>query len=149
MTDMNETERTEVIDEMPALPEGEAEAGSKKWIFIAVAVLVLVGFIAGIVLLLRADPAVTGQVRDIFIIAMALEFFVIGIALIVLIIQVATLTNILQNEVKPILNSTQETVNTLKGTVKFLSNNVSEPVIKMNEYLAGFKKLLELLKLVK
>jgi hypothetical protein len=32
------------------------------------------------------------------------------------------LTNLLQNEVKPILNSTTDTVNTLKGTVKFLSN---------------------------
>jgi len=46
--------------------------------------------------------------------------------------------------VKPILNSTSETVNTLKGTVQFLSDNVSEPVIVLNERLASIKKLADL-----
>ena len=63
-----------------------------------------------------------------------------GLHLVVMIIQLAALINLLQNEVKPILNSTNETVSTLKGTAKFLSDNMVEPVIKMNEYLAGFKK---------
>jgi amino acid permease len=75
--------------------------------------------------------------------------FAIGTALIILIVQVAALTNLLQNEVKPILNSTTDTVNTLKGTVKFLSNNVSEPVIKLNQSLASLNRVLELLKLRK
>ena len=123
--------------------------GKKLWLVILVAVLLLGGFIAGIVLLLSAEPEKAGQIRDIFIIVMAMEFLVIGVALIILIIQIAILTNLMQNEVKPILTSTQDTVNTLKGTVRFLSNNVSEPVIKLNEYLAGFKKLLDILKLTK
>jgi amino acid permease len=75
--------------------------------------------------------------------------FAIGTALIILIVQVAALTNLLQNEVKPILHSTTDTVNTLKGTVKFLSNNVSEPVIKLNQSLASLNRVLELLKLRK
>lgn len=123
--------------------------GKKLWLVILIAVLLLGGFIAGIVLLLGAEPEKAGQIRDIFIIVMAMEFLVIGVALIILIIQIAILTNLMQNEVKPILTSTQDTVNTLKGTVRFLSNNVSEPVIKLNEYLAGFKKLLDILKLTK
>lgn len=123
--------------------------GKKLWLVILIAVLLLGGFIAGIVLLLGAEPETAGQIRDIFIIVMAMEFLVIGVALIILIIQIAILTNLMQNEVRPILTSTQDTVNTLKGTVRFLSNNVSEPVIKLNEYLAGFKKLLDILKLTK
>ncbi len=123
--------------------------GKKLWLVILIAVLLLGGFIAGIVLLLGAEPEKAGQIRDIFIIVMAMEFLVIGVALIILIIQIAILTNLMQNEVRPILTSTQDTVNTLKGTVRFLSNNVSEPVIKLNEYLAGFKKLLDILKLTK
>lgn len=123
--------------------------GKKLWLVILIAVLLLGGFIAGIVLLLGAEPEKAGQIRDIFIIVMAMEFLVIGVALIILIIQIAILINLMQNEVRPILTSTQYTVNTLKGTVRFLSNNVSEPVIKLNEYLAGFKKLLDILKLTK
>lgn len=84
------------------------------------------------------------RIRDIFIIFMTLEFMVIGLALVIMIIQLATLTNLLQNEVKPILESTNETANTLRGTAVFLSENLTEPVIKLNEYLSGIRRLLEM-----
>jgi hypothetical protein len=88
-------------------------------------------------------------VRDIFIIFMALESLLIGAALVVLIIQLASLINLLQNEVKPILKSTSETVNTLRGTTEFLSENLVEPVIKLNSYLAGLKKFFDLFNIVR
>ncbi len=93
---------------------------------------------------LAKSPAAAANVRDIFIIFMALESLLIGAALVVLIIQLASLINLLQNEVKPILKSTNETVNTLRGTSEFLSENLVEPVIKLNSYLAGLKKLFDL-----
>lgn len=111
--------------------------------------LVLLVVIAGIVVLATQSPVVTQHVRDIFIILLALQMFVIGVALIVLIIQLATLTNLLQNEVKPILHSTTDTVNTLKGTVKFLSDNMTEPVIKLNSSIASLNKLVGMFKLKK
>ena len=95
--------------------------------------------IAGIVFLAQADTN-TEKIRDIFIIFMALETLIIGVALVILIIQLATLTNLLQNQVKPILDSTNETANTLKGTAKFLSDNLTEPIIKLNEYVAILKE---------
>jgi len=76
---------------------------------------------------------------------MAFESLLIGAVLVILIIQLARLTNLLQNEIKPILDSTNETVSTLRGTTVFLSNNLSEPLIKLNEYFAGFMKLLDIL----
>jgi len=88
----------------------------------------------------------TARVRDVFIIFMALEASVIGIALVILIVQLATLINLLQNEIKPILNSTHDTVNTLRGTVTFLSDNLAEPVIKLNEYMAAAKKFINLIR---
>jgi uncharacterized protein YoxC len=91
----------------------------------------------------------TSRIRDIFIIFMALESLVIGLALIILVVQLATLINLLQNEIKPILNSTNETVSTLRGTASFMSDNLVEPVMKLNEYLAGFKKLIDLLRISK
>ena len=87
----------------------------------------------------------TDKIRDVFIIVVALESLVIGVALIVLIVQMASLINLLQNEVRPILIATNETVNTLRGTVEFLGEEVIEPVMKLSGYLAGLNRMLELM----
>ena len=87
----------------------------------------------------------TDRIRDVFIIVVALESLVIGVALIILIVQLASLINLLQNEVRPILRSTTDTVNNLRGTVEFLGENVVEPVIKLNGYLAGMTRVIELM----
>ncbi|MBI4929018.1 MAG: hypothetical protein HY835_14720, partial [Anaerolineae bacterium] len=47
------------------------------------------------------------------------------------------------------LNSTSDTVNTIKGTMTFLSDNLSEPIIKLNEYTAGIAKFFEIVGLGK
>jgi len=117
--------------------------------------MILAGVIAGVVLLvvllgvaiyfLMQPSAPTDKIRDVFIIVVALESLVIGVALIVLIVQLASLINLLQNEIRPILNATTETVNTLRGTVEFLGEEVIEPVMKLSGYLAGLKRMLELM----
>jgi predicted tellurium resistance membrane protein TerC len=119
---------------------------SQKYIVIGiiVGVLLLLGLIGSVIYLIQPTSP-TDKIRDIFIIIVALESFVIGVALIVLIIQLASLINLLQNEVKPILHATNETVNTLRGTAEFLGENVVEPVIKLNGYLAGMNRMLELM----
>ncbi len=43
------------------------------------------------------------------------------------------------------LDSTQETIGHLRGTTVFLSNNLVEPVVKLNEYMAGFSQLLSMI----
>ena len=108
----------------------------------AVILLALLG-VAIYFLLQPATP--TDKIRDVFIIVVALESLVIGVALIVLIVQIASLTNLLQNEVRPILKATNDTVNNLRGTAEFLGENVVEPVIKLNGYLAGLYRMLELM----
>jgi len=115
----------------------------------------MVGVIIGVVILLALlgvaiyfllQPATpTDKIRDIFIIVVALESLLIGVALVVLIVQLASLINLLQNEVKPILKATTDTVNNLRGTAEFLGENVVEPVIKLNGYLAGLYRMLELM----
>ena len=135
-----------VVNEPPKTPETDR----KTIVLLIVGVVLIVGVaIAALVLLLNQTADTTSHIRDIFIILMALESLVIGVALVILITQLAILINLLQNEIKPIINSTNETVNTVKGTAEFLSNNLSEPVIKLNEYMASLKKLLDLLKIGK
>lgn len=112
----------------------------------AVTLLALLG--AAIYFLLQPS-APTDRIRDIFIIVVALESLVIGVALIVLILQLASLINLLQNEVRPILKATRDTVNNLRGTAEFLGENVVEPVIQLNGYLAGLYRMLELMGLKK
>ena len=108
----------------------------------AVILLILLG-VAIFFLLQPGTP--TDRIRDIFIIVVALESLVIGVALIVLVLQLASLINLLQNEIRPILQVTTETVNTLRGTAEFLGESVVEPVIKLNGYLAGLYRMLELM----
>lgn len=106
------------------------------------AVLVVVLLVLAAVFLVQ-NPILAASVRDVFIILMALMMVFIGVALAVLAVQVALLTNLLRNELKPILEATQETVRTVRGTAVFLSENVAEPVIKLNAYVAGLSKIVD------
>lgn len=128
-------------------PQEEQSKGIQIWLIVVIAVALLALLATAIFFLAKAPAAVTTQIRDIFIILMAFEFLVLGAALVILIVQLAKLVNLLQNEVKPILEATSETVKTLKGTTAFLSDNLVEPVIKLNGYLAGIKKALDLLRI--
>ncbi len=87
----------------------------------------------------------TERIRDVFVIVVSLETLVIGVALVVLLIQLASLINLLQNEVRPILKATSDTVNHLRGTADFLGESVVGPVIKLNGYLASLRRVLELM----
>ena len=138
-------------------PESEFDPGTTKFPQeeIRQRQTMIVGAIIGIVVLLAllitgiillASPGTdTERVRDIMIIFMALAFLFLSISMLILIIQLATLINLLQNEIIPIIESTSETANTLRGTAVFMSDNLTEPVIKLNEYLAAFTKLFELI----
>lgn len=128
----------------------------KQRLTIAAVVLVIIILLGLLItaLVFLISPGLTSietvsRLRDIFIILMALESLLIGLALTVLIIQIARLTNLLENEVKPILDSTNETISNLRGTTKFLSDNLVEPVIKLNEILAVFQRVTDLLRITK
>lgn len=121
-----------------------SDESNKKYVIIGALVgLVLLTLIvlATIFLVNPQNSAMTEQIRDVFIIFMALESLIIGVALVVLIVQLSTLINLLQNEIRPIINSTNETVNTLRGTAKFVSDNLAEPVIKINQVAAMIKRI--------
>lgn len=114
--------------------------------------LIIFGFLGSIVIAAIAtvavyfmvqNPQVTTVIRDIFIIFLAIESMFIGFALVILMMQVARLTNLLQHEIKPILESTNETINTVRGTAIFVSENIVEPVMKINSYIAALSKFFE------
>ena len=139
----------------PALPtsqdvDKETERRNRQLtITIGIAAVVFVVLIILAVYGLTRNAGVTENIRDIFIIFMALESLVIGAALVVLIIQIASLINLLNNEVRPVLEATNETIATLRGTTQFLSENLVEPVMKLNSYVAGLQKMFDIFNIKK
>jgi amino acid permease len=143
--DINESKETP--EELPLESKDISPAStnsSKKITIISISIIIVILALVVLATIFLVNPTnsqTTEQIRDVFIIFMALESLVIGVALVVLIVQLSTLINLLQNEIRPIINSTNETVNTLKGTAKFISDNLSEPVIKINQFMAMLKQL--------
>jgi len=84
-------------------------------------------------------------VRDAAIILLALESLVIGVLLSVLLWQLRNLSRMLEQEVKPLLDSVNETVGTVKGTSTFLSDTVVSPVVEAISTVAGFRRGLKTL----
>src|SRR4030043_818529 len=135
-----------------SIPPDPSELRRQRLIIIGLGIIVIISLcllVIGFYFLLNPELTsneTVARVRDIFIILMALESMLTGLALTILIIQVARLTNLLENEVKPILDSTNETVSNLRGTTKFLSDNLVEPVIKLNEVVAVFQRMKDILR---
>ena len=147
---METSENTSEIVPTPQFEETtttkEAEGRSKRIVTIIIIGVVALLALLGLAIYFLLQPGTpTDRIRDVFIIVVALETLVIGVALIILIVQLASLINLLQNEVRPILTATSETVNNLRGTVEFLGENAVEPVIKLNGYLAGMSSVIELM----
>ena len=146
MSDISDPTSVPTTD-IPALSSAELRRRRLTMIGAVAGVIVLfAALVTCIVLLLlpSTDANTVTRIRDVFIIFMALESLLIGLVLIILIVQLARLTNLLQHEIKPILDSTNETVSNLRGTTEFLSANLIEPVIKINEYVAAIQRFTEI-----
>jgi len=84
---------------------------------------------------------VVGLLRDTAIIFVAFETLVIGVLLIILMLQVQSLVVLLRDEIKPMLETANETLATVYGTTQFVSHNVVSPVVKWSGYLAGLRRI--------
>ena len=83
----------------------------------------------------------TRGLRDVALIFLAFLSIVIGALMVALLYQVTMLTLLMRNEVKPMLESIQETMNTVRGTTAFMSDNIVEPTIKAASALAGVRRI--------
>lgn len=147
MMDNNTVPKSETLDLPQTKPQNENKSRRSTTVGLVIGGIVLLGImVAGFIFLLSPNttPVTVARIRDIFIILLSLVSFFIGFVLVIFLIQLSRLINLLQNEIKPILDSTNDTINNLRGTTEFVSNNLAEPIIKMNEYLAGIHKLFEI-----
>jgi len=145
----NQTVPSAQLPKVTTASEEELKRQRKIIIIIIAATLIILLISIATFVFLVSPGTNTAQIRDVFIIFMSLEMMLLGLIMVVLIIQLARLINLLQTEIRPILDSTNETVNNLRGTTMFLSENLVEPVIKVNEYSAGIRQGLIILGLLR
>lgn len=132
----------------PTNPEPERnELIPRLYIIIGIVVVLLFAtlFILGIVWLARTQGATVEAVRDIMIIALALESCIFGVVLLIMLVTVIRMINMLEFEIKPILEKTNDTLGTVRGTTNFVGQNVVSPVAKATGYFVGIRRGLSVL----
>lgn len=75
--------------------------------------------------------------RDIFVLALVLEFILVMLALAILMLQAAALMITLKTEIKPILDHARETAKATQTTARFVSMNAVDPLMQIKSFLAG------------
>ena len=143
---MSETdfEAKNTPESTPEEPSGD----SNNTLWVVLGALLFIALLVGIVFAtigMVRNPGQTETIRDIVIIFVAVEALLIGLALFVLIFQLARLTDLLRNEIGPILDSTNDALGNLRGTTRFLSNNLVQPVVKVNSSFAAVRRVFDLL----
>jgi hypothetical protein len=83
--------------------------------------------------------------RDISIIILAVSSIIVMALLSVLIIQTVRLSRMLRDEVLPMLQATQETLGTMRGTATFMGDHMVQPVVKASSYAYGMRSALRTL----
>lgn len=125
----------------PATPAREQLIQTRYVVIGVIITLVLmILFAAFIVWAARYHAPTVEAMRDIFIIALALESCIFGIALMILLVMVIRLVNMLEFEIKPILERTNETIGMVRGTTVFMSENVVKPMTTASSYAAGIRR---------
>ena len=131
----------------PTEAQAETDKGTQTFLVgavVGIGVLSIALVAIAVVLAINADRTAPGVevVRDLLIITMVLELIVIGAAVAVFLVQIARFVNLLNNEIQPIITSTQDTVNVVRGTAVFLSKNAVEPVVRVAAALRGIGRVL-------
>jgi hypothetical protein len=134
----------------PTIPTPAPEAQSKsKWtiqriVFLSAGILgavIAIIFGVGLLLAFSGELEITAlriqYIRNIFMVVLGLEGILIIGSIAVLIVQITRLVNMVKLDVKPVLMTAQETVNTAKGTVEFVGDNAVRPIIRTSAFMSG------------
>lgn len=142
---MEEIQETTPADIPQARPEPEKGTNRMRTIVLVVIAVALVAALGLAGYGLAVHPQATAVVRDIAIIVLALVTIIIGLFLVILIFQMQSLIALLRNEIKPILDSANETARTVRGTTTFVSDAVVTPMIQVASLAAGVRQTLRTL----
>jgi hypothetical protein len=145
--DTAESSGTASAETPAAPPEPVLESTNKtaRTVGIVLGALAVVVVVSAVVYLLVSHPDVTSILRDISIIVLALVTIVVGVFLAVLIFQLQSLIVLLRDEIYPILESVNQTANTVRGTTTFVSDAVVSPMISVASFASAVGQTLRVL----
>lgn len=143
--DLDQDEDVEAYDDEVDDFDEEERRGPGVTRYVAIALgslggLIILGLIVAIVGSLINSEGVAnffGILRDFFIIVLALQGILISVALVILVLQLTALINLLETEIRPLIEETRDTLTTVSGTTKFVSQNVTTPVIRVASAVTG------------
>lgn len=128
----------------PTQPETQSTWTVQRIVFLAAGILggmIALIFVVGLLLGFTSELEVTATrieyIRNLFFIVIGIEGILIIGSIAVLIVQVTRLINMLKRDVKPVLTTAKETVDTAKGTVEFVGDNAVGPIIRAGGFMAG------------
>ncbi len=133
-------------------PQGtieEPKSNTARNLAIAAGVILFLALVGLAVYGMVAHPRFTAVLRDISIITLALVTIILGLFLVVLIFQLQSLIALLRDEIKPILDSANQTVSTVRGTTTFVSDSVVKPMIGVASVASGVIEAVTLLALAR
>jgi len=142
---MQEIEESVPVRVPEASPEPEASNQTRRTIGLVLIAIVVLAIVGAALYGLASHPLLTAVLADIAIITLALVTVIIGLFLIILIFQLQSLIALLRDEIRPILNSTNETLSTVRGTTNFVSDAVVNPMIQVASLTAGVAQTLKTL----
>ena len=104
-----------------------------------IAVLILLGFAVMIA------AGVIDEVRDVVIILLAVESLVIGGVTLFLLYQIIMLLTLIREELIPLIQSAQDTVNSARGTTVYVSRKIVVPSAKAATTVARLQTMARVL----
>lgn len=116
-----------------------AQLTTKHKILIGLGAALVTAVLALALWYMLTHPVFTAALTDVSIILLAVVVLVMNVFLIVMLWQVIRLIDFLLFELKPVLESLQETSSTVRGTATFVGDGVTSPLIDASAKAAGLK----------
>ncbi len=104
-----------------------------------VAVVILLGFAVMIA------AGVIAEVRDVVIILLAVESLIIGGVTLFLLYQIIMLVTLIHEELIPLIQSAQDTVNSARGTTVYVSRKIVVPSVRAATTVARLQAMARVL----
>jgi hypothetical protein len=136
-------ELTPTTESQRTIEQPKRNTGRK--VAIVVGILIFLALIGLAIWGMVANPGFTAVLRDIFIIALSLVTIIIGLFLVILIFQLQSLIALLRDEIKPIMESANQTVSAVRGTTTFVSDSMVKPMIGVASVATGVVEAIRLL----
>ena len=129
----------------PEFQESNPKTGCRLPAIIGITLVLMFVTITVLLVMLVRNPELTQLIRDIMIIALAIEGLFIGIAIILAIFQITMFIRLLQDDIKPILEQANETLSTVRSTAGMVNENLTGPIMKIAGTLSGTMRFLKMI----